>query len=783
MSTALIVKDARRAAPTRGSPSRVRCGEPLARRCASAGPASRPAAAPQRDPSGRSARRHAPRRTLPTGSGRRCTSTTSTSSSARSRRSGRSCRRGRGGVRGEGEPVAGRRGPPRRASVSAPTSRRAASSRLAPASRDRRRSDRDDRARQARRRSSGRPSRPASAPSRSNRRASCVGWRRSRAAGPARCPILLRAAVAEEARLERVRLVGDDGAGKFGMDARDLRGRRRAGGRSPHLDLLGLHAFGASNVLDAGALVAHVAATVRAARRARAGDRACRSALVDVGGGLGIPYEPHEEFARPRPAGCRARRDRRGVGRRPAARDGARLLLEPGRFLVGPAGAYLSASSTARRSTGATVVILDGGVHHVLRPALVGQEHRVRAARVPAPTASAASRLVPVTVAGPLCSGLDVVRQAAVMVPPRGRRPGRRPGRRRLRLHRVDAAVPVASDPGRGRPPRRPRGRASSASRPRGVAAGPVRSGLVTSRASATIRRCASSIPTAISRPTASTPTSTQVIGAARLAGVERILVPGWDAWSSAARARARRPVPVARRRGRGPSRTTRREVDDDELGGGRRARPPIRGSSRSARRASTTTGVFSPIPAQLANLRRNLRARRRDRQAGDPPLPIARPAERDAQDALLAELRGVRRRRRRRSLIHSFSGPVDYAEAMLELGAAISFSGLSFRRGRGGDRGGRPRSSRPTGSSSRRTRRSSRRRARRAAATSRSGSGSRPPGSPSCAAQDRDAFGDQLVANYDSDLRGARHGRQSRSASRAVDTPNRHGLQLALSH
>jgi TatD DNase family protein len=32
--------------------------------------------------------------------------------------------------------------------------------------------------------------------------------------------------------------------------------------------------------------------------------------------------------------------------------------------------------------------------------------------------------------------------------------------------------------------------------------------------------------------------------------------------------------------------------------------------------------------------------------------------------------------------VIHSFSGPPDYAGAMLELGAVLSFSGLVFRRG-----------------------------------------------------------------------------------------------------
>jgi diaminopimelate decarboxylase len=64
---------------------------------------------------------------------------------------------------------------------------------------------------------------------------------------------------------------------------------------------------------------------------------------------------------------------------------------------------------------GSIVVILDGGVHHVLRPALVGQEHRIR---LLTGAAEAAGRLVPVTVAGPLCSGLDVFSQDAVMSPP-----------------------------------------------------------------------------------------------------------------------------------------------------------------------------------------------------------------------------------------------------------------------------------------------------------------------------------------------------------------------------
>ena len=102
--------------------------------------------------------------------------------------------------------------------------------------------------------------------------------------------------------------------------------------------------------------------------------------------------------------------------RRPAT---TRILLEPGRYLVGPAGAYVARVLDRKQVGGQHVVILDGGIHHVLRPALVGQEHRVRALTGVASTpAGASAQRFPVTVAGPLCSGLDVFAQSAVMALP-----------------------------------------------------------------------------------------------------------------------------------------------------------------------------------------------------------------------------------------------------------------------------------------------------------------------------------------------------------------------------
>ena len=230
-----------------------------------------------------------------------------------------------------------------------------------------------------------------------------------------RVPVLLRASVGEASSLERVRLVGDDGAGKFGMDDADLRVAARAAASSPHLDLLGVHRFGASNILDAAFLAAHVSETVEVGREVAAA-AGVRLRLVDAGGGLGIPYDPHDDSLDLVGLGHHLDRLARSWAEAPDTRP-MRLLLEPGRFLVGPAGAYLARVLDRKRVDETEVAILDGGVHHVLRPALVGQDHRVR---VLGPRGRG-PRAWPVTVAGPLCSGLDVfAAHAALPLPEPG---------------------------------------------------------------------------------------------------------------------------------------------------------------------------------------------------------------------------------------------------------------------------------------------------------------------------------------------------------------------------
>jgi TatD DNase family protein len=179
-----------------------------------------------------------------------------------------------------------------------------------------------------------------------------------------------------------------------------------------------------------------------------------------------------------------------------------------------------------------------------------------------------------------------------------------------------------------------------------------------------------------------------QVLGAARLAGVERILVPGWNVASSG------RALDLVERfswldASVGVHPHDAAKVDD---AGWARI---VDWASDERVVAIGETGldydrVFSPIADQLTNLRRNLALAK---STGKPAILHCRSAagKRDAQDALLAELQtaGVGGRDwatafdgRPPVVVHSFSGPLDYAREMLDLGAVISFSGLVFRAG-----------------------------------------------------------------------------------------------------
>ncbi len=213
---------------------------------------------------------------------------------------------------------------------------------------------------------------------------------------------------------ERIPILGGAGAWKFGMSlplARSVLARRRDW---PRLEIGGFHVFQASNVLDAERFAGNIRRVLDIALGLARG-HAVPLRLVDLGGGLGVPYARGE---RPLDLGALAREFRR-LAREIAGEkrfERTRFLLEPGRFLAAESGVYVCRILEVKRQRGAVVAVADGGIHHLLRPALVGP-HPVRLI----PAAEGRRPPARVTVGGPLCTGLDVL---AVRVPLPEPRPG-----------------------------------------------------------------------------------------------------------------------------------------------------------------------------------------------------------------------------------------------------------------------------------------------------------------------------------------------------------------------
>ncbi len=96
---------------------------------------------------------------------------------------------------------------------------------------------------------------------------------------------------------------------------------------------------------------------------------------VDIGGGLGIPYQEGEEelnvdrMAKLVSDTFREKCDKYGFGE-------PELLLEPGRYLAADAG-YLISRITGVKKSYKTFVGIDSGMNTLIRPALYGTRHRV----------------------------------------------------------------------------------------------------------------------------------------------------------------------------------------------------------------------------------------------------------------------------------------------------------------------------------------------------------------------------------------------------------------------
>lgn len=200
---------------------------------------------------------------------------------------------------------------------------------------------------------------------------------------------------------EQSAIIGGAAPQKFGIDSARAREAVRLAQSLKNLELIGIHIFNASNVLDAAALVNNAENIFRTAFTLSQ-EAGFELRYIDMGGGLGVPYSEAERE-------LDVEVFRHGLAQLLtyyAIRNDLRVLIEPGRYLTAEAGVYLTRVIDVKESRSVHYVLVDGGVHHLLRPTWFPQGHPTRVANK-----LNQRRAKKYSIAGPLCTALDYLAQ------------------------------------------------------------------------------------------------------------------------------------------------------------------------------------------------------------------------------------------------------------------------------------------------------------------------------------------------------------------------------------
>jgi len=191
---------------------------------------------------------------------------------------------------------------------------------------------------------------------------------------------------------------------KFGIDIGKARDIFRRGGRFPNTTFVGVQAHIGSQILDPEPLAQ--SARELAALATSLVEDGHPIETVDIGGGMGIG------------GGATLTPERYAAAVLPHVTGlPFKILIEPGRAIVGPAGALLTEVLYLKESSAKLFVVTDAGMNDLLRPALYGAIHSIE------PVMDSRIGGAPVTadVVGPICESSDFfLRDAEVPRPEEG---------------------------------------------------------------------------------------------------------------------------------------------------------------------------------------------------------------------------------------------------------------------------------------------------------------------------------------------------------------------------
>jgi diaminopimelate decarboxylase len=146
-----------------------------------------------------------------------------------------------------------------------------------------------------------------------------------------------------------------------------------------------------SQLMDTGPILEAVDRVLALAKRLRAGGFGIR--YIDLGGGLGVAYQAHEQAP-----GIRCFIDQI---RAKLCGSGLEVTVEPGRSIVGRAGVLLTRVLYRKMNGEKEFVVVDAAMNDLIRPALYQSHHEIQ------PLRKTASQEIVADVVGPICETGD----------------------------------------------------------------------------------------------------------------------------------------------------------------------------------------------------------------------------------------------------------------------------------------------------------------------------------------------------------------------------------------
>ena len=171
--------------------------------------------------------------------------------------------------------------------------------------------------------------------------------------------------------VDKGKMVG--GPRKFGIDAEAVEPLVKKAMANPNLEVVGFHCYPGTQILNAADLNKAYHAYVNWAEQV-AGRLQLKVKSLNFGGGLGIPYKETEKELDVKALGSAIANIKQKLAKSQWLNN-AKILLEPGRYLVGPAGVYISQVTDMKMSRGMQFIITNGGIHHALLPITLNKNY------------------------------------------------------------------------------------------------------------------------------------------------------------------------------------------------------------------------------------------------------------------------------------------------------------------------------------------------------------------------------------------------------------------------